>query len=61
MILLLTILAILFVIYFQVRFFRENKKNINELGRIFSDEKKWGITSDYSMEDGKYYLISGRV
>lgn len=58
MILLLTILAILFVIYFQVRFFRENKKNINELGRIFSDEKKWGITSYYSMEDGKYYLIS---
>lgn len=56
--LLLTILAICFVIYLQIRFFIENKRNINELGRIFSDEKEWEITSDDSMEDGEYYLIS---
>lgn len=56
--LLLTLLAICFVIYLQIRFFIENKRYINELGRIFSDEKEWEITSDDSMEDGKYYLIS---
>lgn len=56
--LLLTILAIIFVICLQIHFFLKNWKNINKLGRIFSDEKKWGITFSYSMEDGEYYLIS---
>nr|WP_311521513.1 hypothetical protein [uncultured Porphyromonas sp.] len=57
----LTIIAIVIVVFLQLRFFWENRRDIHKLGRIFSTPQRWEIfLRDESMEEEEgtsYYLI----